>query len=185
MMTCIVGLVSGGKVYMGGDRGVETGGEKSVLTTSKVFLNTGCLIGASGELRFLQLLQYKFTPPPRPSHSYGLMSYMVSDFADEIRRVLKEVGHEKVESNAERHTGIALVGIEGRLFYLGGDCGVLETQRGYDTIGSGGKVALGSLYTTEHMDYTPEERIRVALGAAAELSTGVSAPFDILNWGEV
>jgi ATP-dependent protease HslVU (ClpYQ) peptidase subunit len=109
------------------------------------------------------------------------MSYMVSDFADELRKVLKEVGYAEVASNVEKHRGVVLVGIEGRLFFLSGDCSVLEAQRGYDALGSGGLVAMGSLYTTEHMDYTPEERIRFALGAAAEINTGVSAPFDVLS----
>jgi ATP adenylyltransferase/5',5'''-P-1,P-4-tetraphosphate phosphorylase II len=59
---------------MGGDRGVEIGRQKAILSTSKVFLNSGCIMGAAGELRFLQLLQYKFTPPPPPSSSYGLMN---------------------------------------------------------------------------------------------------------------
>ena len=55
------------------------------------------------------------------------------------------------------------------------DYQVFEPTNGYESIGSGGKFALGSLYGTPHL--LPEERITLALQAATCHNAYVRPPF--------
>ena len=57
-MTCIVGLVDDGKVYMGGDAASVDGYIVRTSALSKVFRNGPFLIGYSTSWRMGQILQY-------------------------------------------------------------------------------------------------------------------------------
>jgi len=54
-------------------------------------------------------------------------------------------------------------------------------KAGYCAVGCGEDLALGSLHTTEGLNWTPADRIKRALEAAEKFSSMVQRPFHVLN----
>lgn len=175
-MTCIVGLVDNGNVWMGADSAGTNGWlDQTIRQDLKLFRNDDFLIGGCGSFRLLQLLHYKLHPPKRHPDT-DVMKYMVTEFVEAVRTCLKEGGFTRVKDNNEEIDGSFLVGYDGRLFEIECDLQVGESMDGYNGIGSGGRIALGSLYVSQG---TPEERIRKALETAEHFNAGVRGPFHI------
>ena len=175
-MTCIVGLVENGKVYMGADSAGVSGLDICIRADEKVFINNNFLMGFTTSFRMGQLLRYAFVPPKRfPGDDID--RFMVTKFIDGVRKCLKDGGFATKEKEAEEG-GIFLVGYEGNLFYVGSDYQIGRNVYGYDAVGCGEKYALGSLYASKG---NPRERIRGALMAAQQFSGGVLEPFHIIE----
>jgi ATP-dependent protease HslVU (ClpYQ) peptidase subunit len=174
-MTCIVGLIDGEHVWMGGDSAGVAGLDITVRADTKVFRNGDMLIGFTNSFRMGQLLHYKLKPPPRDPEA-DVFRYMVMDFVDSVRACLKEGGYAQ-RSNDVETGGTFLVAYEGRLFSVQSDYQVGEAMRGYHAIGCGADYALGSLASTA--DLPAEERVRKALECAELFNGGVRAPFTI------
>lgn len=177
-MTCIVGLVEGGVVYMGGDSAGIEGYALAVRKDPKVFKKGPAVIGYTSSFRMGQLLRYKLDLPD--GHTGDLFEWMCSTFVDQVRDVLAEGGYAKKENNVE-HGGRFLVGLHGRLFMVDSDYEVSERAHTFDAVGCGADVALGSLFTSSSAVGVPAHRVRRALCAAEEFSAGVRHPFTILN----
>lgn len=180
-MTCIVGLVDNGTVYIGGDSAGSSNWQLIIRKDAKVFRNGDFLIGACGSFRMIQLLRYAFKPPvyEKPlfdDSSEYLSCYMATSFIDGIRECLKSGGFAKKETEQESG-GCFLVGFQGRLFCIQSDYQVEEALCGYNAIGDGDDIARGSLYATQELQ--PNGRVLTALQAAQYHCTSVSAPFTI------
>ena len=173
-MTCIVGLVDDGEVYIGGDSAGVSNSWLSLHADRKVFVNGPYVVGFTSSFRMGQLLRYALKPPPPPER--GLERFMVTTFVDAVRRCLKDGGLAKKENEVES-AGVFLVGVSGRLFAISSDYQVTEEVGAYDAVGSGAVVALGAMYATE--GFEPRYRIRLALSAAERFSTYVRRPFTI------
>lgn len=180
-MTCIVGIVHNQTVYMGGDSQATAGWVQYSIKNPKVFLNGEFLIGFAGSFRMLQLVQYKFTPP-KNYENHDPLKYMIVEFVEELRNVLKNGGAAAKNNEVEKGATF-LVGYKSRLFRIESDYQVMETSHGYDAIGCGNEFAIGSLFTTQ-LFQEPEDRITWALKSSAQHSTGVSSPFIILKLNE-
>lgn len=176
-MTCIVGIVDKGRVYIGGDSAGVGGYDLSIRKDQKVFENGGFLFGFTSSFRMGNLLQYKLTVP-KVSNDSDLMEYMCTEFIDSIRSCLKDGGYCRIENGVE-NGGVFLVGGYGRLFAVHGDYQVAETVCGYDAVGCGAEIALGSLFSTK--GEAARKRINKALNAASFHSAGVSPPFKVLS----
>lgn len=176
-MTCIVGLVDNGKVYIGGDSAGVVVSRLDIISRKdkKVFRVNDVIMGFTTSFRMGQLLQYNFRPPKRHPDD-DLMKYMVVEFINEIRRIFKDGGFATKDQEAEIG-GNFLVGIEGRLFEIGGDYQVGESNDKIAACGCGYAYALGSLYSTTNSP--PHERIIEALSAATKFSAGVQDPFNV------
>lgn len=174
-MTCIVGLVEEGHVYLGGDSAGIGGWSLTVRKDKKLFRNGEFLIGGTGSFRLIQLLQYAFTPPTYDPDS-DLGKYMATTFIDAVRQCLKDGGLAEKKSEQESG-GYFLVGFAGRLFFIEADYQVGEALCGYNAIGTGGEIAKGVLYATP--DVQPRKRIELALRGAEEHNAGVRGPFYI------
>jgi ATP-dependent protease HslVU (ClpYQ) peptidase subunit len=172
-MTCIVGLVDEGKVYIGGDSAAVSGLSLTIRKDKKVFRNGDFLIGGTTSFRMLQLLHYAFVPPAYDA-STDLEKYMATAFVDALRECLKAGGYATKEKEQESG-GVFLVGFQGHLFCIYSDYQVQEALSGYDACGSGDDVALGVLYATP--DLHPRKRIELALQGAEQHNGGVRAPF--------
>jgi len=173
-VTCIVGLVDDGDVYIGGDSAGVSNSWLSLHANRKVFTNGPYVVGFTSSFRMGQLLRYALKPPPPPER--GLDRFMVTTFVDAVRRCLKDGGLAKKENEVETG-GAFLVGVSGRLFAVYGDYQVTEEVGSYDAVGSGASIALGAMYATEGL--LPRDRLRLALGAAERFSTYVRRPFTI------
>jgi ATP-dependent protease HslVU (ClpYQ) peptidase subunit len=174
-MTCIVGLVEGKRVIIGGDSAGVTGLDITLRKDEKVFRNGKFIIGCTSSFRMIQLLRFSLKPPKRPK-GMDIYEYMCIPFIDEVKRCYKEKGYLQKFKDGDDKGGTFLVGYKGRLFIVDSDFQVGEAYIGYDAIGCGDSYAKGSLFATERL-MTGHERVTAALRAAANFSGGVSPPF--------
>nr|MDT0660142.1 hypothetical protein [Micromonospora sp. DSM 115978] len=177
-MTAIVGLVSDGSVYIGGDSAGSDGYSLTVRADGKVFRNGRYLFGFTTSYRMGQLIRYGLTPP-KPKPRKDLERFMSTTFIDSLRDCLKSGGWAKKENDREEG-GTFLVGVSGRLFTIYSDYQVAEAADGYAAVGCGDDLALGALYATAGLPIRPKRRVKVALRAAERFSTGVRGPFTCL-----
>lgn len=175
-MTCIVGLVEKGIVYMGGDSAGVDGSRMALAIREdrKVFKNGDFVMGFTSSFRMGQLLAFNLSLP-KPREGDDLLGFMVRDFVAAVRQVLKDGGFAKNNSGAESG-GEFLVGFRGRLFTIFDDFQVAESVRPYAACGCGDLIALGSLFSTPNLS-PPRERVEEALLAAETFSAGVRGPF--------
>lgn len=173
-MTCIVGLVEDGKVYMGGDSAGTGGGyNQTIRRDPKVFRVGPYLIGYTSSFRMGQLLRFSLTVPDQdPRHDDE--RHMMTTFIEAVRSCLKDGGFATVSSNSESG-GTFLVGYKGVLYEIGDDYQVGISECQYDAVGCGYQLALGAMYATSGKK--PKERLQAALQAAEEFNAGVRGPF--------
>lgn len=174
-MTCIVGLVDNGKVWIGGDAAGSDGYSMDIRADGKVWAKDGMAFGFTTSFRMGQLLRYDLTIPKRFPDT-DLMAFLVRDFINAVRGCLKGGGFATTKDGAEVG-GNFLVGVGGRLFCIESDYQVAESQSGYYAVGSGAKIALGSLFSTKKLP--AKHRVMMALEAAAHHSCHVAPPFHV------
>lgn len=172
-MTCIVGVVDKGSVYIGGDSAGVAGWDLVIRRDAKVFRNGPFLFGFTSSFRMGQLLRYAFTPPEHPA-DMDVDRYLSTAFVDAVRECLKAGGYAK-KDNEKEEGGVFLLGYRGRLLHIGSDYQVGEAFDGYDACGCGDSVARGALFAGARL--RPEMRLRTALLAAERWNNGVRGPF--------
>lgn len=175
-MTCIVGLVADGNVYIGGDSAGVGGWDLTIRADSKVFERDGYVFGFTSSFRMGQLLRYDLTLPELPAADADLFGFMVRHFIGAVRTGMKDGGYAKVE-NGREEGGAFLVGCRGRLFAIDDDFQVGEAICGFDAVGSGAATARGAM--TALADLPPHKRIGRALEIAEQWNAGVRGPFRI------
>lgn len=183
-MTCIVGIENKGVVYIGADSAISD--DNAIMTFSgaeKVFLlNNTFLIGACGSVRMTQILKYALKVPAKKSLDVDDMSYLVIDFIDAVRKILKDKASlDKSEIVESLPDSSFLLGYNKKLYVVDEDLQVSRCDDGYASVGSGDAVALGSLYTSKGSELSPEDRINTALHAAAHHTIHVRPKFHILT----
>lgn len=179
-MTCIVGYVKDGVVYMGGDSAGVAGLDILVRKDTKVFKVQGrFLIGYTSSFRMGQLLRFKLKVAEQTEDQEDY-EYMCTTFIDAVRELLKKEGYTKTESNRES-IGTFLVGYKGRLYGIADDLQVAEGVDTYDTCGCGGKYASGAMEVLVNQlpNQDPLEKIKEALEVAVKFSGGVRPPFNL------
>ena len=172
-MTCIVALAHEGVIYMGCDSAGIGGYSRSNRVDPKIYRVSDMLIGFTTSFRMGQLLGYSLVLPKHHS-DVPIENYMATSFINAVRECLKTGGWAEKEKDQERG-GTFLVGYRKRIFEIFSDYQVGERAQPYNATGCGEDLALGSLFTSEHL--APKDRIRIALEAAATFSAGVYAPF--------
>lgn len=173
-MTCIAGVVSNGKVWIGGDSaGVNDAGDLQLRKDPKVFKNGEYLIGVSGSWRVNQAIKFYKMEHILPEGG-DAFKHMVKVFLPTIQYLARDV-----EKDFE-----LLVGFRGRLFHIYGLSQVSEEMADYAACGSGAQVARGALFSSfESEEFSgansPEDRLTTALRAAERFCSGVRGPFVI------
>jgi hypothetical protein len=130
-MTCVAGMIQGGKVYIGADSCGSNGHIYSVRKDPKVFTNGKYVIGYTSSFRMGQLLMFNNLPKYSKKKDGDEFKFMVCKFVPAIRAIFKEGGYSKISSN-EESGGCFLVGFRGRLFQIESDFQVAESSTGYD-----------------------------------------------------
>ena len=179
-MTCIIGLQTKDCVYIGGDSAGVSDLSIWIRKDEKVFKNQSFIMGFTTSFRMGQLLRFKFKPPKNKYNDD--YEYMVTDFIDAVKKCFDDNDFgSKGKGGSEG--GQFLVGYKGNLYEISDDYQVAMTYLPFNAVGCGAQIALGSLYTTQSLSapMDPEERINMALNAAAQFSAGVSAPFIIIK----
>lgn len=175
-MTCIVGLVENGEVWISGDSLVSSGGRTDVRNDEKVFIKDDMAFGVTGSIRISQIIRYQLSIP-RYHEGDDLMAYMVNDFAEAVRSCLKHYGAAQIVNN-EDMGGAFMVGFRGRLFVVYSDFQVAEFRERFTAIGSGEEYALGALYALDssRSELSPEARLQLAISAAIKFNAYVGPP---------
>ena len=187
-MTCILGLVFNGSVFMGADAAGSDDSSIVYRKSPKVFKNNDFGIAYCGSFRMGDLLQYKLDIPKQPK-DIELDEYMRTLFIDAVIECFRVNGFGKHVSpmygfDSEHTTGHEgdpfLVGVAGHLYSIGSDFQVGENRADYIAEGSGHAVAMGALYATRHIK-NPKQRLLTALEAASDYVPSVAGPFTIIE----
>ena len=180
-MTCVVGIEHEGRVILGADAAGTAGWSQTIRADPKVFSNGPFIMGFTSSFRMGQLLRYKLEAPvPTRTDLKDLDRFVATTFIDAVRKTFNDNGYGKIDNNRE-HGGCFLVGVAGRLFTIDNDYQTGRSIAGYDAVGCGDDIALGSLHTTAQYAISPRQRATLALEAAAALSAGVAAPFTFVE----
>lgn len=147
-MTCIVGLVDNGIVYIGGDSCGSDGRTSTIRAEEKVFRNGEFLFGFTSSFRMGGILRYSFKPPE--CKTWDVWRYMNTTFIDAVREAFKSGGYLQTESGRESG-GDFLVGFRGQLFVIESDFQIGVPACSYEAVGCGRSHALGSLFSTVGM----------------------------------
>lgn len=176
-MTCIVGVVQGVRIVIGGDGASVSGWDHLPRADAKVFQKGEFLIGYTSSFRMGQLLQYEFAVPVHPD-GLEVFEYMVTRFVPALRECFKSGGFAQ-EKERQESGGTFLVGYRGRLFHIEGDYQVVEPLNAFSAVGCGAQIALGALYVLDDAEQDPLERVARALQAASNFNAAVRRPFSI------
>jgi ATP-dependent protease HslVU (ClpYQ) peptidase subunit len=176
-MTAVVGLIEGGKVYIGADSAGVSGLNLTVRADAKVFRRKRYLFGFTTSFRMGQLIRYSLVLP-KPTGN--LDAFMSTTFVDALRDCLKSGGW-AAKDNDREEGGTFLVGVRGRLYAVYGDYQVGKAADGFAAVGCGDQVALGALFATADAGLSPRRRVLGALAAAERFSAGVRGPFACLK----
>lgn len=188
-MTCIVGMIENGTVYIGGDSALTGGWQVRAAKRPKVFRNGEFIMAGTGYPRMTQLLEYALEAPAQEACE-GLSGaeieianekYMITVFAEAVRECLKKHGFAKVE-NEQEEFGTFMVGYRGSLYCVESNLQVLQYRDEVSAIGSGEQYALGALHAMQSFpELDARERISRALEAAAHFDGSVAPPFEVLS----
>ena len=184
-MTCIVGLIDHGRVYLGGDSCASIGWQEKYqlnTTTPKVYRLGQMIIGSAGDFRALQLVAHCIDLPVQTEGQTD-HAYMIAVLSTKIRDLLKGSGQTRTEDSKESTDTEFLVGYHGNLYRIGPDFSVIQRPEVFDAIGSGGPFALGALEALKDVDMKPKARIKAALSIAARFASGVDEHVVILKEG--
>jgi ATP-dependent protease HslVU (ClpYQ) peptidase subunit len=194
-MTVIIGCREGNNVWVGADScGSRGDGIRDVSLTPKVFtrpvppddkdgqetrLTFQMVFGITDSWRMGQLMQHRLEIPPHYPE-LDAIEYLFLQFVPAVRECLNDGGWATKKDEHETG-GLFMLGYRGKLVTIEPDYHVQERAAPYCAIGSGYEVALGALATLEEIapGISPEQKIEIALRAAAEHSVYVMRPFTI------
>lgn len=152
-MTCIVGMLKDGAVYMSGDHIGTDGYDVEVQKRSKVFRNGEFVVGYTSSFRMGQLLEHVWEPPKKPKDCKDPATFMVRYVVPSLIKLFEEnkfmttvseSDSSKRSINGQAYGGEFLIGYKNRLFKIQSDFAVLECINGYDAIGAGEDFAKGA-----------------------------------------
>lgn len=175
-MTCVVGLIENGKVWLGADSATTWDSTRLQVTSNpKVFKVGKFLVGSAGSGRTQRVLRHGWTPPTQKK--LPLEQYICTVVVDSIRKALFEGGASEKKDNVEDANGDILLAYRGHLFRVDSDYNVDEARLPYDAVGCGAHIALGAMYANKGVQ--AKQRILTALRASQEFNWGVRGPFTI------
>ncbi|MDY0314749.1 MAG: hypothetical protein RBR32_06700 [Bacteroidales bacterium] len=193
-MTCVIGMIDNGNIYMGADSAGTNGRfQQRIRVDEKVFIKDEMIFGFTSSFRMGQLLRYQLNIPEH-SQKKNLMTYMNTDFIEAVRKCLKDYGYASIDKNQD-YGGTFLVGYKSNLFRIESDFQVGISKYPYEACGCGEDFALGCIYGITRNQYkmengilikkdinlTPKQIIKIGLRASYKFSAGVKPPFKILT----
>lgn len=179
-MTCIVGVVQNGEVFIGGDSaGTNSSYDQSIRTDEKVFKKGDMVFGFTTSFRMGQILRYCFKIPDHDPRIDDY-EYLCSTFIDELMKCFKEKWYNGIKEKDDSG-GTFIVGYKGNLYKIYSDFQVEKTIDKYSACGCGEPYAFGALKATESIDEDPFSKIQKALEVAEYFSAGVKGPFNFVS----
>jgi len=178
-MTCIVGLVEGDKVYIGGDSAGVAGYDMQLRADEKVFTNNEFIMGFTSSFRMGQILRYDFNPPDRYEKITD-DTYLYKYWINSVIETMKTKGYATVKEGKVAG-GTFIFGYRKKLYTVENDFQIGKMIKPYIAVGCGDKYALGALYILEGIKKSPKDKVLLALRAAEDRSAGVRGPFHIVE----
>ena len=178
-MTCIVGINTGKKIIIAGDR-LGSDGFTYSQYHEKVFAKDGFIFGVAGTPRVQQLIKHKFVIP-KMNVGQEVDNYIYNDFTDAFIELIRENNCAIKKDNIDSMEACVLFGFKDKLYQMESNFQILSDYRGYDAIGSGRYHAMSSLYSTSDLNITPEERLKKAIVCASEFVVSVDSTIDIVE----
>lgn len=183
-MTAGVAVVEGGDVWVGYDSCSVAGGGMTIDNAAKlpaVFrIGDHDLVIVVAGLDSIAGEVHGHWQPPDPEHISDSLPFLRSVAASLRDHFMAEpvwtLTREKDEGNLEGHFIAAWRGVA---VEIAGDFGVCRPRSGEVAIGSGRDFLLGALYATTGQP--AQDRVHVALQAAAYYQQDVAAPFTIIR----
>lgn len=179
-MTCIVGLEKNGTVWLGGDSAATSGDLKQrVIGDPKVFVKDRFVFGICGLPKVMDELRYNITLP-KQEPGVTDREFVASSVVHAIKAGLKSGGCVEGDGGTEHFMGALLFGYGGTLYRMESNFQIITTAYGFDAVGSGADIAMGSLHGSQR-SWSPKRRILTALEASAINNAGVRPPFNIVK----
>lgn len=178
-MTCIIGTVEEGQVYIGADSAAANSSAITILKNPKVFRKGEMIFGFTTSWRMGQLLQYGLDIPI--DNREDPLEYLVIDFVNAVRECYKTGGFSQKWEDGDEKGGTFIIGYKNRLFRIDNNYEVGEHSDNFICLGCGTYYAEGAYYALDKYDIKTEEKILLSLEAAAKFSTGVEGPFKIIK----
>lgn len=180
-MTAAVAIVEGPDVVVGIDSCSSDGDHRFDVTSKGPFAfdvagHPPLLMVSAGLNSISTELGYGWSPPE--PHSDGALAFLAA-CARSLREhfAAEPLWHMAKEDDGRSVEGHFIAAWRGVAVEISGGFGVSQARNGEVTIGSGRALMLGALAATRGRP--AEERVRVALAAAAEYSTTVMPPFTV------
>ena len=180
-MTCIVGYVQDGVVFLGGDSLGSDDYLKSTFTQKKVFkskYDSNLIIGLSGNY-ILQFLQYEDIFMDIALYE-DINEYLITRFVPNLRELVMRYSAFDGEDN-NKMSGELMFGYQDKLFKVQEDYSIIERKDNFDAMGTGEATSLGALNILRDNYLPPIEKIRIVLKTSSKFNTGVAPPFYIIN----
>ena len=191
-MTVICGIKDKGNIYMGCDSAISTDSEIMTLSNPKIIRKWDMLIGITGSMRGLQLLEYEWVIPNNEDgdeilkvlSTYFNDEYIYKFVVPSIKEVFFSNQYCVTYDGQENMEDWLLIGYKGELYTVVSNYQCFKLDKPYAAIGSGSSYALGSFKTQE--DFTtlgidPEGSIKMAIKSACEFSNSVREPIRIFK----
>jgi len=178
-MTCIVGMVSNDKVYIGADNIGSNNSQIQSRQDSKVFIKKDMVFGFTTSYRMGQLIKYQLIIPHRIDKS--VEEYMYTDFIESVSKLFETKNYSEISNNVQTG-GTFIVGYQGKIFIVESDFQIVQPSDCYCSVGSGSSFALGSLYANDSsVNKLATTKIIEALECAEYFNPFVRKPFEILS----
>lgn len=184
-MTCIVGIQSNNKVSIGGDSALTSpDGAQRSYGEGKVFLNGKVLFGVCGLPKVINALRDVLDVPEQPK-GVDDQKYVSKFLIPAIKECLWETGcsnqgDTEEDREGEFFEGSFLMGHKGKLYRVECNFQVITSSYGFDAVGSGQDIAIGSLHASKK-EKDAKKRILEALESSSINNSGVRPPFLILE----
>jgi ATP-dependent protease HslVU (ClpYQ) peptidase subunit len=176
-MTCIVAVrdTIDNKIWMAGDRGISDDNSIAVGSSPKIWKKEGYLFGYAGSMDG-DRIRHLFVPPQFEGRG-SVDKFMYSRFLKSLRKFYEEWW---VDTTSTADFGM-IICVRGKMYeHSSGDMSLTQYEQDYLAMGSGGDIAMGSLYATQKTKDT-RKRAVASVQAAINHSPSCKGPIDILS----
>lgn len=184
-MTCIVGLIKGKNVWLGGDSAATDGAlRRTIIKDPKVFIKGEIGFGCCGSPKVMDALAHGIQFPEQDPGSDD-RAFLVNTLVPAIRDGLVRLDAAGKNTSPfgggtdVQFEGELLLAYRGKLYKLQCNFQLVQSSEDFCTSGSGSELALGSLQATRNVR-NPKKRILKALDAATA-NAGVAPPFVVIT----
>lgn len=178
---------TGGELVFAADRRISWGMDhQQIAVNPKVVKRNGVILAGAGS-GYICDIACSLVPIPDMSPKTTPFLYVHQVLRESLVSTLIANGCKDEQGNlalAKGQSALILVGIKGELFEMNihPDIGVsIDCINAPFACGCGGAYALGSLKTTERLSMGVEDRLKIALVVASDISPGCDSNVDIVR----